>query len=162
MKYASITFALGLLASGLASRPAVAATATASFSVTAMVVSGCQVSAPDLPSDRYAASGGNATSSVAVTCTKPTPYDVSVGAAEVTGEAVTTGKASSPASTLPGVALLSNPAHPVKADKTAALEAMVRTGIESYRTQSTNVPASGIRSGATSVYADSVTITITY
>jgi spore coat protein U-like protein len=77
MKYASLAFALGFLALGLASRPALAATSTASFSVTVTVVSSCQVSAPATASGTYTGTRANAATPVSVACTNHTPYNVS-------------------------------------------------------------------------------------
>lgn len=70
---ASSFFALGLLASCFGSRPAVAATAVASFSVTATVQASCLAS---LRPDHAATI--SATSAVSVTCAHPVSYDVSV------------------------------------------------------------------------------------
>src|ERR1035437_219368 len=76
MKYTLFALALGFLASGLASRPALAATSTASFSVTATVQSSCQVSAPATASGTYTVTRANASTPVSITCTNPTPYNV--------------------------------------------------------------------------------------
>jgi spore coat protein U-like protein len=77
MKFASLLFALGFLASALASRPALAATQTASFSVTVTVASSCQISASATASGTYTATRANAATPVSVTCTNSTPYNVS-------------------------------------------------------------------------------------
>lgn len=87
MKCLSAAFALGLLGAGLASTTALAATATASFAVSATVVSSCQATPPSVATYRTsAATITNAASSVAVTCTIPTPYNV-VAHAVVASEA---------------------------------------------------------------------------
>lgn len=84
MKCSSLfALVLGLLAVGLASRPVSAATSTASFAVSATVVSICQATSP--PSAAYGTFGSSLTkaaSSVAVTCNLPTPYSVVAHAAE--------------------------------------------------------------------------------
>lgn len=77
MKFSTLAFALGLLASGQASRPIHAATLTASLVVTVTVVSSCQVSSPATTAATYAPVRANAASSISVTCTMPTPYNVS-------------------------------------------------------------------------------------
>lgn len=77
MKCSSVAFALGLLGMGLASNLAQAATATASFAVSATVVSSCQASPPPATAyGTFAAGTTNAASAVVVTCTLPTPYRV--------------------------------------------------------------------------------------
>jgi len=77
MKYITLAFALSFLASALASRPSLAATRTASLSVTVTVVSSCQVSVPSTASGTYTVTRANAATSVSVACTNPTPYNVS-------------------------------------------------------------------------------------
>jgi spore coat protein U-like protein len=87
MKHWPVTFALALLGAGLASKPAKAATATASFAVSATVVSSCQASPPSATTyGSFAATLANAASPLAVTCTLPTPYSV-VARAAVASEA---------------------------------------------------------------------------
>jgi len=87
MKRLSVAFALVLLGAGTASKPAPAATSTASFTVSATVVSSCQASPPSAAAHgTFSASMTNAASAVAVTCTLPTPYSV-VARAVVASEA---------------------------------------------------------------------------
>lgn len=84
MKRLSVAFALVLLGAGTASKPAPAATSTASFTVSATVVSMCQASPPSAAAHgTFAASMTNAASAVAVTCTLPTPYSVVARAAVI-------------------------------------------------------------------------------
>jgi spore coat protein U-like protein len=61
----------------LALRPCLAATRTASLSVTATVVSSCQVSVPATASRTYTGTRANVATPVSVACTNPTPYNVS-------------------------------------------------------------------------------------
>ncbi|MGO9317990.1 MAG: spore coat protein U domain-containing protein [Terracidiphilus sp.] len=77
MKYITLALSLGFLVSALASRPSLAATRTASLSITATVVSSCQVSAPATAPGTYTAIRANGATSVSVACTYPTPYNVS-------------------------------------------------------------------------------------
>jgi spore coat protein U-like protein len=78
MRSAFTVFALGILAPGLALRPSVAATASGSFSVSVTVQVSCQASAMAVRS--YTDAAANATPSVSVTCSKSTPYYVSLSA----------------------------------------------------------------------------------
>lgn len=93
MKFALVKFVFTFLALGMAILPARAATVSASFSVSVTVVSGCQVTAPA----RVGASSATrvAASSVSITCTNPTAYDVSLVAEPAIG--TTTGSATGPA-----------------------------------------------------------------
>jgi spore coat protein U-like protein len=85
MRNSRLAFALGFLALNLAARPALAATSTASFSVTATVQSTCLVSAPTAASEPHAAARlEKAATRVSVTCTLPTPYNIDLKAADKT------------------------------------------------------------------------------
>jgi len=77
MRFLSFAMVLGFLLSSPFSRPAVAATSTASFGVSATVQSACQASSPATAFGSYATAGR---SPVSVTCTNPTPYSVSLSA----------------------------------------------------------------------------------
>jgi spore coat protein U-like protein len=81
MKYSNVlksalpAAALGFLALGLTSTPAVAAaTATATFNVTASVQATCTVSATDMAFGTYTGVDAIYTSNLTITCTKTTPY----------------------------------------------------------------------------------------
>jgi hypothetical protein len=76
----SSVLALGLLASSFGSGPAVAATAVASFGVTATVQASCRAS---LMPDRAATMG--AASAASVACSHPVSYTVSVSAERSAG-----------------------------------------------------------------------------
>jgi hypothetical protein len=79
----SSAFGLSLLACCMASRPAIAATASASFGVSVAVQAFCQVSyGADHPA------GVGATSPVSVRCDHPVSYHVTVGAEQSTGPAL--------------------------------------------------------------------------
>jgi|GEM_PF-6331826 spore coat protein U-like protein len=106
--------ALGFLSLLLVAMPAFAATATASFSVTATVQATCEVSAPATASKAYtAATTANAASNVSVTCTNPTPYNVSLGAG---GTADAGRKEADSASARQISALTASPASGAQAD----------------------------------------------
>lgn len=80
MKISSVAFALGLLAVIQSPTPAFAVTSTASFGVSAIVLTSCQVSAPDFTLRGSTATIVNSVSSVSVACDRPTPYFVTLSA----------------------------------------------------------------------------------
>lgn len=137
MKYLTLTFALGFLASAQASRPALAATITASFSVTATVISSCQVAAPVTASGTYTATRANITSSVSVTCTNSTPYDVSYSAGLAPGAITTT-------------------------RKTAGPDTVAGTSRRSSQPDTVSGQTAGAQHVAPDAYTDLVTVSITY
>src|SRR5436305_1507146 len=93
--------ALSILALGLASTPANAVTTvTTTFGVSATVQATCLVSATALAFGTYTGVVANSTSSVSVTCTNTTPYNVGLSAGLATGATATTRKMTGPASAL--------------------------------------------------------------
>src|SRR5580693_10083375 len=90
----------GFLALGVGSTPSVAVTATATntFAVTATVVATCQVSATALGFGNYTGVVHPASSTVSVTCTDTTPYNVGLSAGLATGATVTARSMTGPAS----------------------------------------------------------------
>ncbi len=85
MTRAWIRLVLCLVAVGSTSGVAFAASSSASFSVTATVVSSCRASLPGAAEVVYVR---NSTSSVAVTCTLPTSYSIHTRAAVASTAAV--------------------------------------------------------------------------
>jgi len=96
MKYTTLAVALGFMASALA---VLAATQTASFSVTATVVSSCQISTPATASRSYTAARVSPASPVSINCTMPTPYNVSYSTSPAPSVTVTTRKTAGPETT---------------------------------------------------------------
>jgi spore coat protein U-like protein len=162
MKYASIAFVLGFLALGLASRPALAATQTASFSVTVTVVSSCRASAPATAFGTYTAAGVNATSPASVACTSPTPYNVSLSAELVPSAIATTQKTTVSASDSLNHALLLDSAHTVNSGRTAGADTVAGTGSGSFKPNAFYRQAAGAQLVASGAFADSVMVTVTY
>jgi spore coat protein U-like protein len=162
MKYASFAFALCFLASDLASRPALAATATASFSVSATISASCQVSAPASAYGAYTAVMANAASPASVTCTSPTPYSVSYRTELAPSVTVTTWKTAASASDTPGHALLPDSAHPGIWGRTVGAGNEAGTGSGSSQTRDGYYRTAWSHCIATGAFADSVTVTITY
>ena len=156
MKSASFAVALGLLLSGLGLRPAFAATATASFGVTATVQSACQASAPSTAFGSYATPERSA---VSVSCTIPTPYNVSSSAEVTTGSIP---EMTSSAKTLLHYSLLPKFSHTVNRGQMASTGTLARTDNGSVRSSAIvgrSAQAWRVVSGA---FADAITVTVTY
>ena len=137
MKFLTLTLALGFLALAQVSRPALAATITASFSVTATILSSCQVAAPATAPGTYTATRANITSSVSVTCTNPTPYNVSYSAGLAPSATTTTRKAAGP-------------------------DTVAGTGSRSSQPDTVSGQSAGAQHVVPDAYTDLVTATITY
>jgi spore coat protein U-like protein len=126
------------------SKPAFAATSTASFGVSATVQAACQASTPVIAFGNYATAGG---APVSVTCTNPTPYKVSLSA-DLTAPPAT--KTTEAGKVLLDYALL--PASSSGQKPTAG-------SAPAYTASGQTARAWHVSSGA---FADVVTVTITY
>jgi spore coat protein U-like protein len=158
MKSALSVFALSFLAFGLAPRPLVAATASASFGVSATVLATCLVSAAPV-SGTYTRVALNATSSVSVTCTNPTPYNVSLSSGPAPGAPVVTPRM---AGFLPGLLgfALGSTSH-VTAQVLGA-GTVAGAGNDSAQTLSVQGQVLAGQHVASSGYGDTITVAVTY
>lgn len=100
---------MGTAAIGLS--PAVAATATSTFTVSATVAATCLISAAPLAFGTYTGVLLAGTGSVSVTCTTTTPYNVGLSAGLAPGATVTTRQMTGPATALLGYVLTQDAAH---------------------------------------------------
>lgn len=91
MKIAPMVFVFGLLAASQSPTSAFAATTTASFSVSAVVLASCQVSVPVAAWRSGTAAEVNTVSTLSVACDHPTPYSVtlSTGPSDAAGQKLT-------------------------------------------------------------------------
>jgi len=76
---------LAAFAPTLTVKPVKAATATTTFQVTATVNATCLISATNLAFGAYTGTQTDATSTVTVTCTNTTPYNIGLNAAHSPG-----------------------------------------------------------------------------
>jgi spore coat protein U-like protein len=162
MKSPLSVFALGFLAFGLAPRAAVAATATASFTVTATVQANCLVSASAMPFRVYTGAVLNATSGVSVTCTHPTPYNVVFSAGLAPGATVVTWKMTGSVSGLLGRALASNSQGTVNWGQTVGADTVAGVGNDSAQTLSVRGQVSAGQQVVPSGYGDTIIVAVTY
>jgi spore coat protein U-like protein len=138
------------------------ATVTTSFSVTATVQAACSLSATNLAFGTYSGSLINSTSTVSVTCTNTTNYNVGLNGGTATGATVTNRSMTGPASSLLAYKLLSNAARTINWGNTVGSDTVAGTG--SGATQMLTVygqlPANQfVQPGS---YEDTITATITY
>ncbi len=155
-------FVVGFLASGLALRPALAATASASFTVSATVVAGCQATPAAQGFKSYAAATASATSTISVTCTQPTPYVVSLGTEDVPDYNAAVAKAIGPGSALRGTAQPSLPQHAVNRGQTSGAGTATGTGSGSSELRTVTEKTAAAENPAPGANPDSVMVSITY
>ena len=162
MKSALPAVALSLLALSLASTPAVAATATTTFGVSATVQATCLVSATALAFGTYTGVVANSTSAVSVTCTNTTPYNVGLSAGLATGATVSARKMTGPASALLGYSMYSDSARTVNWGQTIGTDTVAGTGNGSAQAITVYGQAAAGQYVAPGAYADTITATVTY
>lgn len=154
---------LGLLGSLALGPQAWAATATATFQVTATVQATCQIAATNLAFGVYTGVQTDNTSTVTITCTNSTPYNVGLSAGGAPGATVTTrsmigGTAGAGLS----YALFSDAARTINWGNTIATDTVVGTG------NGTGQPLTvfgRIKAGqfvAPGAYTDTITATVTF
>jgi spore coat protein U-like protein len=154
--------ALGFLALGLTTQPADAATVTTTFGITATVQATCLVSASSLAFGTYTGAVVDTASSVSVTCTNTTPYNVGLSAGLATGATVTTRQMTGPASALLNYVLFSDASRTVNWGQTIGTDTVTGTG--NGAAQAINV-FGRLTSGqfvAPGAYTDTITATVTY
>jgi spore coat protein U-like protein len=151
-------FALGFLAFSPVSRTALAATSTASIAVTVTVQSSCQVSAAMRPGT-YITAVANPTSSVSVTCDRPTAYNVELSAG-VAPDPPATIRTTSAGSALPVDAMPPERAYIIY--RSLAAGTNTGSGISSAQLRSVDGQIAQPEQPAPATDADTVFITITY
>ena len=105
-----------------------AATATTTFAVTATVAATCLISATPLGFGNYTGVVDPASSTVTVTCSNTTPYNVGLSAGLATGSTVTTRQMTGPASALLNYALFSDASRTVNWGQTIGTDTVTGTG----------------------------------
>jgi len=164
-KTKSAIVAAAVLVAALVSVPqsAFAGTATATMAVTATVQTDCTVTANPLPFGNYSGAALNVSTTIGVTCTNTTPYNVGLSAGSATGATVTTR-----AMTISGggqtlsYQLLSTSFTGTNWGNTAATNWVGGTGNGSAQTLTVYgvVPASQFPTPGS--YSDSITVTVNY
>jgi spore coat protein U-like protein len=147
---------------GLATRPAVAATATTTFGVTATVQSTCLVSATALAFGTYTGALATSTSTVSVTCTNTTPYNVGLSAGLATGATVTTRQMTGPASALLNYAMFSNSTRTTNWGQTVGTDTVTGTGNGAAQALTVYGQVTAGQFVAPGAYTDTITATVTY
>jgi spore coat protein U-like protein len=152
--YASV---VGLLTTAL---PIHAATQTTTFSVTATVQATCTISATTMAFGTYTGVVATATSTVSVTCTNTTPYNVGLDPGLSTGATVTTRKMQNGANLL-AYGLYSDSGHSTNWGNTAG-SWVAGTGngsLQAITVYGQVAAAQFVNPGA---YSDTITATVNY
>jgi spore coat protein U-like protein len=153
---------LGALALGLQAIPAIAATQTSTFAVTATVQATCLIAATALAFPVYTGVVETATSTITLTCTNTTSYNVGLSAGLGTGATVTARHMTGPAAAVLNYGLFSNATWTTNWGATIGTDTV--TGIGNGAAQPITVygQAAAGQYVAPGAYTDTITATITY
>jgi spore coat protein U-like protein len=137
-----------------------ASTANTTFQVTASVQSACVISAAALPFGNYSGTQVDATTTISVTCTNTTPYNVGLDAGTSTGATVTARKMTNGAQTL-NYALYSDSGRTVNWGNSTG-SWVGGTGNGSAQTLTVYGRLAGSQYPTPGSYADTITATVNY
>jgi spore coat protein U-like protein len=154
--------AIGVLALGLGSTSALAATTTTTFQVTATVQANCLISATTAAFPAYSGVVADTTATLTVTCSNTTTYSIGLNAGLATGATVTTRAMTGPNSALLNYGLFQDSAHSVNWGDTIGNGAVSGTGdgLAQNITIYGQIPAGQfVEAGS---YQDTITATITF
>jgi spore coat protein U-like protein len=135
---------------------------TFQFGVTASVVASCGISATNMNFGNYAGALTNSTSTVSVSCTSGTTYNVGLNAGVGSGATVTNRKMTSPASATLKYALYRNNTHTQNWGVTIGTDTASGTGNGSAQPLTVYGQMAAGQSGNPAIYTDTITATITY
>jgi spore coat protein U-like protein len=153
---------LGVLALGLNCTSAAAATATSNFQVTATVQATCLISAGALGFGTYTGVLSNATSTISVTCTNTSGYNIGLSAGTTSGATVAARKMAGTGTDVLNYALFRDSSRTNNWGETVGTDTLAGSGNGLAQTITVygQVPAGQyVSPGA---YSDTITATITY
>lgn len=152
---------LGAFSLSLLSTPAISATATATFAVTASIVAGCGITASPLAFGAYTGAQTDTETSLSVNCTNTTAYSVGLGAGTSGGTATARQMSGTPAGIL-FYALYSDITRAINWGDTGGTGLITGTGSGIAQV----IPVYGrLAAGQLSppgTYADTITATVTF
>jgi len=149
---------------GFTQEAAIAATSTTTFNVSATVAAACSVSANNLVFGAFVPTGPDvdSTTTVSVTCTNNTPYDIGLNEGIAPGATVTTRQMVDGASTL-DYGLYQDATHLTNWGDTVGVDTVSLTGNGAAQVTTVygRIPGSQPTVPAGS-YSDTITVTVTY
>jgi spore coat protein U-like protein len=137
-------------------------TASATFGASVNVVAGCGISATSMVFPNYSGLAVQSTSTLTVTCTGTTPYNVGLNQGTATGATVTNRSMTGPASVLLGYKLFSNSGRTTNWGNTVGTSTVAGTGTgvaQALTVYGQILAGLSVQPGS---YADTITATITY
>ena len=164
LKFRFHRFIAGLTALSLlfAAPGAVASTATTTFSVTATVNSTCLISGNTLAFGTYTGTAINASTTISVTCTNTTTYNVGLNPGTGTGATVTNRLMTGPSSATLSYALHQTSYAGANWGQTVGTDTVAGTGNGSAQTLTVYGVLAANQYPTPGSYSDTITATVTY
>lgn len=160
----SLAATMAILMTAGAASPALAATATTTFAVTATVLQTCLVAASPLAFGNYdptSATATNGNTTLLVTCTSSTPYTVGLSAGGGAGATVATRKLTNGGNTL-NYSLYQDAGHTTVWGNTVSTDTLAGTGTGLPVTHTVYGRIPALQAAVQGAYADTITVTVTY
>ncbi|HEX5279902.1 MAG TPA: spore coat U domain-containing protein [Micropepsaceae bacterium] len=142
--------------------PALAATATGQFNVTATVAATCIISGSNLAFGSYSGAAINAQTTVSVTCTNGTSYNVGLNAGTASGATVTTRAMTGPSSATLNYAMYQNNTHTTNWGNTVGTDTVSGSGNGSAQSLTVYGVLAASQYPTPGSYSDTITATVTY
>jgi spore coat protein U domain-containing protein, fimbrial subunit CupE1/2/3/6 len=164
LRSAGVRAMLGAIvtAGATASAPAVAATATTTFNVSAAVQATCLMSASNLGFGSYSGSAVATSTTLSVTCTNGTSYNIGLNAGTAAGATVTTRAMTGPGGATLSYALYQDSGHATNWGNTVGTDTKSGSGNGSAQTLTVYGNLAGNQYPTPGGYSDTITATITY
>lgn len=147
---------------GLLNLPANAATATTTFGVTSTVQSSCLISGTSLGFGTYSGSAISMTTTLSVTCSNGTTYNVGLNPGTGHGATVTDRGMTGPGAAWLGYALYQDSGHTTNWGQTVGTDTVAGTGDGSAQTITVFGQLSASQYVTPGSYSDTITATVTY
>ncbi len=139
-----------------------AATATAALAVSATIQATCSISAAPMAFGTYTGGVANSTSTLSLTCTNTTPYNVGLSAGTGSGATESTREMTGPGAALLSYALFSDSGRTLIWGNTIGTNTVSGTGNGSAQTLTVYGRVGAGQFLAPGDYTDTITATITY
>ena len=162
VKSALSVTAVGILALGLIPTPANASTATATFIVSTSIQATCLISTTPLSFGTYTGLTLASTSTVTVTCTNGTHWDITLNAGTGIGATASNRSMTGPGGALLSYQLTQDSGHTVNWGNTVDVDAVEGTGTGLGQTQTVYGQVAAGQYFAPGIYSDTITATVTY
>lgn len=153
---------IGVSAAALLSTQALATTSTGTMAVSATVSASCSISPNALSFGTYSGSQDRQTTTISVTCTNTTPYNIGLSAGATSGATVTNRMMSDGNGHTLNYALYQDSGYSTNWGQTVGTDTEAGTGTGSAQSLTVYGQIAAGQNPVPAAYTDSITATVTY